>query len=63
VTWAHHFQYDVTGDFEKSIGDEEQGNSGVVLHTAHLQLIRHTSDFRIADVAAIDERDEIEQRK
>lgn len=84
MTWAHHFQNDVTGDFEESVGNEEQGNSSVVLHAAHLQLIRHTSDFRIADysivsttravdfwsrlvgihtVAAIDERDEIEQRK
>jgi len=53
VTWAHHFQNDVTGDFEESVGDEEQGDSSVVLHAAHLQLIRHTSNLRIANYSML----------
>ena len=53
MAWAHHLQNDVARNFEKSVRDKEQRNGSVVLHTAHLQLLGHTSDFSIADCSIL----------
>lgn len=53
MTWAHHLQDDVTWYFEQSVRNKEQRNGSVVLYAVHLQIICHTSDFRIADYSVL----------
>lgn len=49
MTWFHHLEDDVGGNFEKRVRDEEECNGGVVLEATQIKVLIHTGDFGVAD--------------
>ena len=46
---------DIARHFKERIGNEEQSQGNVVLHAMKLEVLVKAGNFRISDVAAIDE--------
>ena len=54
-------QEDVGEGFEEGIGDEEDGEAGIVLTTGDVETFLEAIQLRVADIGAIEEGDEVEQ--
>ena len=58
-TWSELLENQVAGDFEGSIGEEEDGQAPVVLGARNVQILGETFDFRIANVSTIQEGEQV----
>lgn len=54
-------EQDVGEGFKAGVRDEEERESGVVLATAHVEVVDEAVDFGVADVSSIEEGDEVEE--
>ena len=54
-------EQDIGEGFKERVGDEENGETGIVLATCDLEGLLETVETRIADVGAVEEGDQVEQ--
>ena len=54
-------QEDVGEGFEEGIGDEEDGEAGIVLTAGDVETFLEAIQLRVADIGSIEKGDEIEQ--
>ena len=55
------FEQDVRKGLEERIGDEEDGEAGIILAACDVQGLLQTVEFGVADVRPVEEGDEVEQ--
>lgn len=60
-TRSQTLEQDIGQRFEERIRDEEDGQTGVVLAAGDVKRCLQTVEFRIADVGAVEEGDEVEE--
>ena len=58
---AQALEQDVGEGFEASVGDKEDGETGVVLAGGDVETLLETIEFGVADVGAVEEGDEVEE--
>ena len=59
--WAEAFKEDIGEGFSEGVGDEKDGEAGVVLATGDSEIFLKADDAGVADVGAVEEGDEVEE--
>ena len=54
-------EQDIGQGFEERVGDEEDGQAGVVLPSRDVQRVGQAVELSVADVGAVEEGDEVEE--
>lgn len=58
---SHALEEDVGQGLGQGVGNEEDGESGVVLAIRHVEVLLQAIEFRVSDVGSIEETDEVEE--
>lgn len=60
---AELLEQEVAGDLEGGVGEEEGRQAPVVLVAAHAEVLLQALDLGVADVAAVEEGEQVQQRE
>ena len=58
---AQALEQDVRQGLEERVGDEEDGQAGIILAARDVEGVGQAVEFGIADVGAVEEGDEVEE--